>query len=105
MKVRFLTPAEIKMFEASAYYEMQATDLGSNFLDIIEEATNEIKENPRAWRKFTKRYGEELCAGSRILFCIVSTQMRSLLWQLCIRGKNRITGSTVYRCYSRLLPT
>ena len=49
MKVRFLTPAEIEMFEASAYYEMQATDLGSNFLDIIEEATNEIKENPRAW--------------------------------------------------------
>ncbi|MFW8601596.1 type II toxin-antitoxin system RelE/ParE family toxin [Desulfobacterota bacterium M19] len=49
MQVRFLTPAEIEMFEASAYYEMQATDLGSHFLDIIEEATNEIKENPRRW--------------------------------------------------------
>ena len=44
MKVRFLTPAEIEMFEASVYYEMQATDLGNNFLDIIEEATSEIKE-------------------------------------------------------------
>ncbi len=51
MKIRFLTPAEIEMFEASAYYEMQATGLGSNFLDIIEEATNEIKENPRTWPK------------------------------------------------------
>ncbi len=39
------------MFEASVYYEMQATDLGNNFLDIIEEATGEIKENPRTWPK------------------------------------------------------
>ena len=35
MKVRFLTPAEIEMFEASVYYEMQAYDLGANFLDIF----------------------------------------------------------------------
>ena len=37
MKIRFLTPAEIEMFEASVYYEMQARDLGGNFIDIIEE--------------------------------------------------------------------
>ncbi len=49
MKVRFLTPAEIEMFEASAYYEMQASNLGGNFLDIIEEAVNEIAENPNTW--------------------------------------------------------
>ena len=49
MKVRFLTPAEIEMFEASAYYEMQAYDLGVNFLDIIEEAVAEIAENPNTW--------------------------------------------------------
>ncbi len=32
MKVRFLTPAEIEMFEAAAYYEMQVTTLGVDFL-------------------------------------------------------------------------
>ena len=49
MRIRFLIPAEFEMFEASAYYEMQATYLGNNFLDIIEEAANEIAENPRIW--------------------------------------------------------
>ena len=49
MKVRFLTPAEIEMFEASAYYEMQAPNLGENFLDIIEEAIEEIAKNPKLW--------------------------------------------------------
>ena len=49
MKVRFLTPAEIEMFEASAYYEMQVNNLGENFLNIIEEAVEEIAENPRTW--------------------------------------------------------
>ena len=32
MKIRFLTPAEIEMFEASVYYEMQAYDLGLTFV-------------------------------------------------------------------------
>ena len=49
MKVRFLTPAEIEMFEASVYYEMQAYDLGANFLDIIEEAVADIAEYPDTW--------------------------------------------------------
>ena len=49
MKVRFLLPAEIEMFEAAAYYEMQAKGLGGNFLDIIEEAVASIIENPNTW--------------------------------------------------------
>ena len=49
MKVRFLAPAEIEMFEASAYYEMQVDNLGRNFLTIIEKAIKEIAENPRTW--------------------------------------------------------
>ena len=42
MKVRFLAPAEIEMSEASAYYEMQAQNLGVNYLNIIEDAVTEI---------------------------------------------------------------
>lgn len=49
MKIRFLAPAEIEMFEASAYYEMQVKNLGANYLDIIEEAIKEISENPETW--------------------------------------------------------
>ena len=37
------------MFEAAAYYEMQAPTLGENFLDIIEAATNEIADHPKIW--------------------------------------------------------
>jgi len=43
------------MLEAAAYYEMLATDLGSNFLDIIEEATNEIKEYSRTWPEICQK--------------------------------------------------
>ncbi len=37
MKIKFLAPAEIEIFEASAYYEMQATNLGNNFIYIVTE--------------------------------------------------------------------
>ena len=49
MIVRFLTPAEIEMLEAAVYYEIQATQLGDNFLDIIETAVAEIAESPETW--------------------------------------------------------
>ena len=49
MKVRFLTPAEIEMLEASIYYESQAAYLGDDFLDIVEAAVTEIAETPEIW--------------------------------------------------------
>lgn len=48
MTVRFLAPAEIEMLEASAYYEIQANNLGDDFLNIIEEAVNEIAKAPQS---------------------------------------------------------
>jgi hypothetical protein len=33
---RFLTPAEIEMTEASAFYEAAASGLGADFLDEIQ---------------------------------------------------------------------
>ena len=62
MKIRFLTPAEIEMFEASAYYEMQATELGINFLKIIEEAINKIVKNPQDLAGNRARDTENNCA-------------------------------------------
>jgi len=49
MNVRFLSPAETEMFEAAAYYEMQAQDLGVNLINIIDEAIAEIVKNPTIW--------------------------------------------------------
>ena len=49
MKVRFLTPAEIEMLEASIYYENQTVYLGDNFLDIVEAAIAEIAKSPEIW--------------------------------------------------------
>ncbi len=54
MKVRFLSPAEIEMLEASAYYENQAINLGDDFLTIIEEAVNDIGEHPLTWPEIDK---------------------------------------------------
>jgi len=72
MKIRFLTPAEFEMFEASVYYETQATDLGDNFLDIIEEATNEIAQNPRIWPKIYQGVRRRLVRRFpySVLYCI-----------------------------------
>ena len=49
MQVRFLAPAELEMFEASAYYELQVSTLGENFLDIIESAIAEIVDHPETF--------------------------------------------------------
>ena len=47
MNVCFLAPAEIEMFEAAAYYELQVSTLGENFLDVIESAINGIVAHPK----------------------------------------------------------
>ena len=44
--VRFLDPAEQEMLDAAMYYELQAPGLGSDFLDKIDTAVQEIGENP-----------------------------------------------------------
>lgn len=49
MKIRFLSAAESELFEAAAYYELQAQYLGENFLEIIEAAIAEIGETPKTW--------------------------------------------------------
>ncbi len=49
MKFRFLAPAEEEMLDAAFYYEMQVEKLGTNFLDIIEKAINQIVEEPEIW--------------------------------------------------------
>ena len=54
MKVRFLAPAEIEMFEAAAYYELQVSTLGENFLDIIENAIDGIIAHPEACLEIDK---------------------------------------------------
>ncbi|MDA3799182.1 MAG: type II toxin-antitoxin system RelE/ParE family toxin [Kiritimatiellae bacterium] len=44
--VRFLAPAEQEMLDAAMYYELQAPGLVSDFLDKIETALQDIRENP-----------------------------------------------------------
>lgn len=48
-KVRFLRPAELKLLDAAHYYELQATALGSEFLDKIDSAIQEICKYPEHW--------------------------------------------------------
>ncbi len=47
--IRFLAPAEQEMMDAARYYEMQASGLGSDFLDKIDSAIQDISEQPERW--------------------------------------------------------
>jgi hypothetical protein len=47
--VRFLRPAELELHNAAQYYELQATGLGSEFLDKIDAAVEDIREHPGRW--------------------------------------------------------
>ena len=47
--VRFLRPAELELLDAAQYYELQATGLGSEFLDKIDAAIQDIREAPQRW--------------------------------------------------------
>ena len=97
MKFRFLTPAETEMMEAAAYYEMQVERLGINFLDIIEAAVIEIARIQQYGQKLNREYKDGLYAGFPIPFSMLFMKMRLLLWQLCIKNKNPVTGWTDYR--------
>ena len=47
--VHFLAPAEQEMLDAARFYEIQAQGLGIDFLDKIDSAVQDIKENPERW--------------------------------------------------------
>lgn len=47
--VRFLRPAELEMLDAAYFYELQASGLGADFLDKIEQAINDVAEDPQKW--------------------------------------------------------
>lgn len=47
--VRFLRPAELELLDAAQYYEIQATGLGSEFLDKIDAAILDLREAPERW--------------------------------------------------------
>ena len=49
MDVRFLLPAEVEMLDAAIFYDQQVTNLGANFLSVIENAIGELREHPQAW--------------------------------------------------------
>lgn len=48
MRVTFHQAAEIELYDAALYYESQRRGLGSTFLQAIETAMDEIRENPMA---------------------------------------------------------
>ncbi len=48
-KVRFLSPAEIEMFDVAAYYETRVPELGADFISTIEIAVLDLSDNPEKW--------------------------------------------------------
>ena len=48
IRVTFHPAAEIELYDTALYYESQRRGLGSTFLQAIETAMDEIRENPMA---------------------------------------------------------
>ena len=48
-RIRFLSPAEIEMFDAAAYYEARVPKLGNDFISIIEIAVLDLSDDPEKW--------------------------------------------------------
>ena len=49
IKPRLLLPAELEMYAAARYYELQAPGLGLDFLEKIELALKDIANSPERW--------------------------------------------------------
>ena len=47
---RFLTPAEIEMTGASAFYESATSGLGAEFLDEVQRVIKIVREHPQLGR-------------------------------------------------------
>lgn len=45
----FHPQAQQELLEAAAFYEEQLIDLGTEFLSVIEQTTDKIEENPKAY--------------------------------------------------------
>jgi len=48
-RIRFLSPSEIEMFDAAAYYEARVPKLGTDFISSIELAVSDLSEDPERW--------------------------------------------------------
>ena len=48
-RIRFLSPAEIEMFDAAAYYETRVLELGTDFISTIEIAVLDLSDEPEKW--------------------------------------------------------
>jgi hypothetical protein len=53
---RFLTPAEIEMTEASAFYEAATSGLGAEFLDEVQRVIDIIREHPELGRSIDQGF-------------------------------------------------
>jgi toxin ParE1/3/4 len=58
--IRFIRPAELELLDADQYYELQATGLGSDFLEKVESAIYEITENPELCPEIRNRVRRRL---------------------------------------------
>ena len=55
MVVKFLTPAQAELAEATAYYNSQESDLGSQFVEEVRRTLERILQFPQAWSPVSKR--------------------------------------------------
>ncbi len=57
---RFLTPAEIEMTEAAAFYESASSGLGNEFLDEVQRVIDLVCEHPELGRSIEPRLRQAL---------------------------------------------
>ncbi|NMP22699.1 type II toxin-antitoxin system RelE/ParE family toxin [Sulfobacillus harzensis] len=96
IRVTFHPAAEIELYDAALYYESQRRGLGSTFLQAIETAMDEIRENPMASPRVqgvvrSKRV-RRFPYGSPILSCTPLRMVISGFSPSQIKSADRSTG-------------
>jgi hypothetical protein len=92
MKSVFLHEAELEMAEAAEFYEIRKAGLGSRFLDAIERAVTDVKENPQRWPILSHRLHRRLGGRSLTRLSIESAGKKLRSWQWHTFTGTRIIG-------------
>jgi mRNA-degrading endonuclease RelE of RelBE toxin-antitoxin system len=54
MKIQFSRYAYQELLDSMEYYELQLEGLGTRFMEAVDLGIKRIKENPKAWEKYSR---------------------------------------------------
>jgi len=100
MVVKFLSPARSELAEATAYYNSQKSDLGSEIAEEVKRTLERILQYPEAWSPISKRtrrcrtnkfpYGiiYQIRGDVLLIIAVMHLHREPLAWKGRLRGRS-----------------